>query len=138
MDTRSRPWKWTLAATGLETMKDAKSQAANQLNLVNSSRLQALRNKASQSVEFPPAVAEPASAGEDAADAGLQLIIEQRLNEILQQLPAGRQHSLFKIRYGHSPQQLLALPPRQAAAVLRIKLPNKPTHSSIVAARIRR
>lgn len=95
-----------------------------QLNLVNSSRLTALRQKASTAASEQSSAKLPKTAAntsrEDAETARLRAQIQQQLTSILSQLPAGRQQSLFKIRYGVTPEQLLELPVKQAAALLKI------------------
>lgn len=50
-------------------------------------------------------------------------LIDQRLVEILAGFPAGRQRSLFKIRYGIDPENLKQQPIRHIAKLLKIRHP---------------
>ncbi|MCK9605617.1 MAG: hypothetical protein M0R33_04100 [Methylomonas sp.] len=52
-----------------------------------------------------------------------QQLIDQRLAEILAYFPAGRQRSLFKIRYGVDPDNLKQQPIQQIFNVLKISHP---------------
>lgn len=98
------------------------SNGASQLNLVDSSRLQALRNKTTANRDATPSKrAGEQTNGLDAETARLRQQIQQQLSEILAQLPAGRQRSLFKIRFGITVDAIENLPPEQAAAILKIK-----------------
>lgn len=105
--------------------KDRPSTSASQLNLVNSRRLQALRKQVSGSAA--PQAAEsaaPTQPQESAKDSQLRRLAEQRLADILAQLPAGKQQQLFKIRFGITPDELQALPAKQFAEKLKI-MPGK-------------
>lgn len=93
----------------------------NQLNLVDSARLRALRNKTDAPTSSDrTGFGKPAI--EDSDDTRLRAAIRQRLEDILAGLPAGKQRSLFKIRYGLELDDLEHLPPEKVAAKLRIKL----------------
>lgn len=102
-------------------MSDDKSNSPNQLLLVRSSRLLALRDKAASSAEPAAPLPNSPQSDEDAHTARLRRLVEQRLNAILATLPAGKQRSLFKIRYGIDLEQLHALPLQKAAEILKIK-----------------
>ncbi len=102
-------------------MSQAKSTGPRQLQLINSSRLQALRNKAAS----PPEQAQhqpPVTQSEDAETARLRQLVEQRLAQILATLPPGKHRSLFKIRFGTELEALKAMSPQQASKVLKIKI----------------
>lgn len=108
-------------------MSDAKSSGANPLQLVHSSRLQALRAKSeaaqSQAPETKSAVGQcNASDREDAETARLRGLIDQCLQRILASMPSGKQQRLFKIRFGVTPEQIKSLPPQEAARRLKIKI----------------
>ena len=98
-----------------------------QLNLVNSNRLQLLRKQAmtsesgqiQQSASIGPSNANPE---DDAESIHLRNQVNQRLAEILTKLPAGKQRSLFKIRFGVELEKLEQMPVKQAAAILKIRL----------------
>ncbi|MGY6274989.1 hypothetical protein [Methylomonas sp. MgM2] len=100
-----------------------------QLNLVNSNRLQALRKQSSvdesdntqRTTSRHPA---GANAQEDAESNRLRTQVNQRLAEILANLPAGKRRSLFKIRFGVDLDKLEQMPSKQAAALLKIE-PNQ-------------
>lgn len=47
-------------------------------------------------------------------------LIDRRLADIFASLPAGKQQSLFRIRYGMAPGQLLKMPIRDIMAVLKL------------------
>lgn len=105
----------------------AASSGPMQLNLVNSSRLQALRrqvsatqNETNKQPGIPKASA--ANSQQEQEDAQLRLLVDQHLAEILAQLPPGKQHSLFKIRYGIALDELKALPAKRIAEILKIRL----------------
>lgn len=91
------------------------------LNLVNSSRLQALRN---QSAPGEDRDKQHKSAHQeqpqDAEQAWLQSLIDQKLAKILAEFPANKQRSLFKIRFGIALDELKNLPLKQVAAILKI------------------
>ena len=103
------------------------SAGRTQLNLINSSRLQALRkhsiapetNRAPQSA-LPQAAKQ--SLQEDAETIRLRQLIEHRLKEIWANLPIGKQRSLFKIRYGVGFDELDQLPIQRVISILRIDL----------------
>ena len=76
----------------------ANAGAPHELNLVNSSRLRAIREKqlldkpqSSKSFEPKPDLSELHMA---------QQLIDAALHEIISQLPEGKQRSFFKIRFG--------------------------------------
>ncbi len=94
----------------------------NQLNLVDSARLRALRNKTDAPSSDKTGFGFGKPAIEDSDHTRLRTAIRQRLEEILAGLPAGKQRSLFKIRYGLELDDLEHLPPEKVAAKLRIKL----------------
>ncbi|QPK65200.1 sigma-70 family RNA polymerase sigma factor [Methylomonas sp. LL1] len=101
-----------------------------QLNLINSTRLQTLRNQSSGAGQDPHRQSAFKNVGhpdheEDAQTARLRQRIDQRVIEILSQLPAGKQRSLFKLRFGLELDELKQLPIRQAAEILKIK-PDRP------------
>lgn len=92
-----------------------------------SSRLLAMRQKSIHSTPTDPTVTQSITktAGED-TDPQLLLarqLIDQRLVEILAGFPAGRQRSLFKIRYGTDPDILKQQPIRQIIKLLKISHP---------------
>ena len=92
-----------------------------QLNLVNSGRLQALRQQSGAAMENPAhRRATSGESKEHEESARLRRQIDQRLTEILARLPAGKQHSLFKIRFGVTLDELRNLPAEQAAKILKI------------------
>lgn len=102
------------------------SAGPNQLNLVNSKRLQALRNQSAQTrentaTEKPAGVFSDQATQEDAETRHLRRLIRQCLADLLAQLPVGKQHSLFKIRFGMSMHEFEQLPPQQAATLLKIE-----------------
>lgn len=101
------------------------SDSPSNLVLVNSQRLRNLAKRASDTEEQPasagfPFVSNPQEK-EDPANAELRQQIRQALAEILASLPAGKQRSLFKIRYGITLEALEQLPPQQAAATLKLE-----------------
>lgn len=81
-----------------------KPNAPNELNLVNSARLRAIRDQQSQNtVQAAKAVArQPENSDLRIA----QALIDSALHELLSQLPEGKQRSLFKIRFGVDPAEL--------------------------------
>lgn len=105
-------------------MTETKSSGPRQLQLVNSSRLQALRSKSAQTTESAKiqTPAKPTKPSEDPETARLRHLVEQKLSQILANLPAGKQHSLFKIRFGVELETLYSLPPQEAAKTLKIKI----------------
>lgn len=94
----------------------------NQLNLVSSERLRALRNKTGVHNIDKAGFGFAKPVIENSDEARLRAAIRQRLDEILASLPAGKQRSLFKIRYGMELDNLEHLPADQIAAKLKIKL----------------
>lgn len=105
-------------------LPETKSTGPTQLNLVNSRRLQELRKQsvAAGNAEAPatPPVSAGPSVKEDAETAQLRREVDQRLQEILARLPAGKQRSLFKIRYGVALDELERLPIQRVAVILQI------------------
>jgi hypothetical protein len=105
-------------------MSEVKSSGPRQLQLVNSSRLQALRTKSTPATgtaqNQPPA--KPIPQAEDAETARLRQLVEQRLAQILATLPTDKHRSLFKIRFGIELEALNAMSPQQASKVLKIKV----------------
>jgi hypothetical protein len=102
------------------------SPGPSQLNLVNSKRLQALRKQTSTIEEHTATGKQPDASlnqatAEDAETRRLRLFVRQCLADILAQLPAGKQNSLFKIRFGMSMHEFEQLSPHQAAEVLKIE-----------------
>lgn len=107
---------------------NAKQRPADptQLTLINSSRLQALRNtiNSTGSGISPAAVSKNADhlgQEEDAETARLRKLVEQQLATILAALPAGKRCSLFKIRYGMALDEFERLPVKHAAKILKLK-----------------
>ncbi|MGZ4957933.1 MAG: hypothetical protein ACXV7J_01660 [Methylomonas sp.] len=106
-------------------LPETNSTGPTQLNLVNSGRLQALRKQSGSPLKDEgrmvdsPQFAEP-NPKEDAQTAQLRRQVYQRLQAILAGLPAGKQRSLFKIRYGVALDELEKLPVQQVAALLKI------------------
>ena len=88
------------------------------LNLVNSSRLKALRER-SATPNAEPAIADNPTNLDD-----LQRFIASHIAQILASMPTGRQKSLFKIRYGLTPEDLQRQPAKQVAEILGIHLPS--------------
>jgi hypothetical protein len=110
-------------------MAKSPSRPADSL-LVNpgqSSRLQAMRQRAATSNQPAPAPAKPTlQAKDESLSPELALarqLIDQRLSEIMAALPVGKQQSLFKIRFGMEPEQIKALPIKQVFALLEINHP---------------
>lgn len=85
--------------------------APNELNLVSSSRLKALRDKQLQE-QAGKAHSSPAktSKAETSDLAVAQQLIDSALQQIISQLPVGKQRSMFKIRYGVDPADVKQLP----------------------------
>lgn len=104
---------------------ETKSAGPTQLNLVNSSRLKALSKQSGTSAKdeacpvASPELIRP-NPKEDAETARLRRQVDHRLQEILARLPAGKQRSLFKIRYGVALDELERLPIQRVAAILQI------------------
>jgi hypothetical protein len=99
------------------------------LNLVNSSRLQALRSKTSDPVtEANNEQVHPQADSGNIEEQRLRTLVGQRLSEILADFPAGKQRSLFKIRFGHTVDEVEQMPSHQAAALLKSKA-GKPKRS---------
>lgn len=90
-----------------------------QLTFVNSKRLQALRDKTAAA----PVVhqVQTNQGKEDAKTAHLRRLVQQRLTEILAQLPPGRQRKLFKIRYRVELEELDVMPIDEVARLLNVK-----------------
>lgn len=105
-------------------MNNDKAAEANPLQIVSSSRLQALRAKAeaaNQIVETPPASNAKSQSKEDAETARLRQVVEAHLQRIMATMPSGKQHCLFKIRFGASLLHIQSLAPKDAAKLLKIK-----------------
>lgn len=101
-----------------------------QLNLVSSSRLQSLRKQATaygDDAGNPSVLSQRVQPGkpDDAATKRLRQQVENRLQEIIATLPAGKQRSLFKIRYGVALDELEQLPVQKVAAILKILPDNR-------------
>ncbi|MGR8929982.1 MAG: hypothetical protein ACU836_05020 [Gammaproteobacteria bacterium] len=101
------------------------SQQPTQLNLISSNRLQALRNQASPRIEETPNSGKTthAKSAEDPYASRLREKVNQRLDQILDQLPAGRRQSLFKIRFGVTLGQFHELSVTEMARILKIGPP---------------
>ncbi len=97
---------------------EAEIVAPKQLNLLNSQRLRALSGK--KPTAAPPSNAAAQNPRENASTARLRQEIDRRLSEIMAGLPAGKQHNLFKIRYGVTPDEIRQLPVEQAAQMLKL------------------
>ena len=83
----------------------------NELNLVSSSRLKAMRDK--QLLEQggnAKTVHAKTSQAETSDLAVAQALIDAAIHQIITQLPVGKQRSMFKIRYGLDPSDLKQLP----------------------------
>jgi len=92
-----------------------------QLNLVNSSRLQQLAKRPeSEQTDGSPGAMPPKPGLKPDPSERLRQLAQQRVAQILAELPAGRQQSLFKIRYGMSVEELQRLPPEQMAKILKL------------------
>ena len=88
------------------------------LNLVNSRRLQALRERGTNAnVDIAVATTSDAT-GSDA----MQQFIALQIENVLAAMPVGKRKSLFKIRYGVTPDELRSQAPEQAAKILGISL----------------
>ncbi len=90
-----------------------------------SSRLLEMRNK-SLNPEPCKAVREVVTPDSNTQDSALFIarqIIDRQLNAILSALPAGKQRSLFKIRYGIELEQLKQQPIKQIIRLLKIDHP---------------
>lgn len=100
----------------------SKPTGPTQLSLVNSRRLQSLRRQAPPIENEQPAPSKKSHElrHEDAETARLRATVDQRIAEILAQLPAGKRRSLFKIRYGLGLDELEQLPLERVAALLKI------------------
>ncbi len=90
-----------------------------------SSRLQEMRNRA-LAANAPAAPARSQKQNYE-SDKGLspelalaRRLIDRRLAEVMDSLPAGKQKSLFKIRFGVEPEQIKQLPIRHIVAMLKI------------------
>lgn len=108
------------------------------LNLVNSSRLQALRNTGATGQEKIAAKIFEKSPDEEpeqnAETTRLKQQIDLRLREILADLPTGKQHSLFKIRFGVGLEELNNLPIKRVAEILKIT----PARAKLLTSRVTR
>lgn len=91
----------------------------NQLGLMNSSRLRAIRDK-TQTIDTPSP--KPKNSNAITSEELFREQINQCLADILATLPANKQRSLFKIRFGISLEELANLPMQDAANLLKIKL----------------
>jgi len=88
------------------------------LNLVNSRRLQALRERGTNANVAIETDTTPDTTGSDA----MQQFIALQIENILAAMPVGKRKSLFKIRYGVTPDELRSQAPEQAAKILGISL----------------
>lgn len=99
------------------------------VNPGKSSRLQAMRNKAMAANQSAPTDGRPQSkaASHDKTLSPELLLarsaIDRRLAEILASLPAGKQQSLFRIRFGIELEQLKNLPIKRVVGMLKIGHP---------------
>lgn len=91
-----------------------------QLNLVHSKRLQSLTSASSRIDQAKHAEIAATTLQDDPNAAYLLCQIQQRIAEILAQLPEGKHRSLFKIRFGVSLDELEKMSFQQAAAILKI------------------
>lgn len=109
-------------------------QIASELVIARSSRLQAMREASSkqQLTSKNSSDAPPPAAPADAELALARQLLDQRLQEILATLPAGKQLRLFKIRFGYEPEQIKQLSFKQAFKVLQISH-QMPTNSQRIA-----
>ncbi len=105
------------------------------VGFAQSSRLREMREKA-QGVAVPsptPRTTPPEASPNDAKlSPALRLarrLIDQRLAELLATLPAGKQNSLFRIRFGMELSQIKTLPIRQVFGKLKIADPQLPPQS---------
>ena len=104
---------------------EPKNASPTELNLINSKRLQTLRQNSLASEAEPTndntsSDSLVSNAKEDARTKKLRRQIDQRLAEIVAQLPVGKQHSLFKIRFGVALDEIQNLPLEQIAQILKI------------------
>ena len=106
--------------------KTAGVSSATVVNLGKSSRLQAMRDKA----VVAETRAQPGPPANRIDDSGLspelllaRRMIDQRLAEIWAKLPAGKQNSLFKLRYGVDLEQVRNLPIKRLVKLLQIQEP---------------
>lgn len=95
-----------------------------------SSRLQEMREKA-MAARQTPVVNEPQQALPSKLEKHLspelimaRQLIDQRLAEILAGLPAGKQRTLFKIRFGVELEQIKSLPMKRVISLLKIAHPD--------------
>ncbi|ANE56058.1 hypothetical protein [Methylomonas sp. DH-1] len=105
------------------------------VGFAQSSRLRKMREKALGAATPAPAVT-PAIAETSAGDTKLspelllaRRLIDRRLSELLATLPSGKQHSLFRIRFGIELNRIKDLPIRQVFSRLKIADPQLPPHS---------
>jgi len=93
-----------------------------------STRLQEMRQRAATANQPAPAPTQPTlQAKDESLSPELALarkLIDQRLSEILTTLPAGKQRSLFKIRFGMEPDKIKELPIKQIFTLLTINHPS--------------
>lgn len=105
------------------------------VGFAQSSRLRQMREKALGATAPSPApqTSKPETSPNDAKLSPELLLarrlIDQRLAELLATLPAGKQNSLFRIRFGLELSQIKALPIRQVFGKLKIADPQLPPQS---------
>jgi hypothetical protein len=93
-----------------------------------SSRLRDMRNSVLEAKAPAPLVQPKKQTTRDDKDLSPELtlarrLIDQRLAEIMATLPAGKQLSLFKIRFGVELDQIKTLPIKRVVAILKISHP---------------
>lgn len=108
------------------------------VGLAQSSRLREMREKVNAGTPLRPDRA-AAKISADKQSQGLspelllaRQLIDQRLAEILAGLPAGKQRSLFKIRFGVEIEQIKHLPIRGAVSLLAINHPDLLSSSPVM------
>ena len=85
--------------------------APHELNLVSSSRLRALREKQQHEKTGNIHATQTTVLQSETSDLTVaQAMINQAIQQVLDKLPVGKQHSLFKIRYGTDPAGIKQLP----------------------------
>ena len=105
------------------------------VGFAQSSRLREMREKAQgAAVPSPAPRTTPPEASPNDAKLSPELrlarrLIDQRLAELLATLPAGKQNSLFRIRFGMELSQIKTLPIRQVFGKLKIADPQLPPQS---------
>ena len=78
--------------------------APNELNLVSSSRLKAMRDQQLQAQAGKAKAVQARISEKETSDLAVaQQLIDSALQQIISQLPVGKQRSMFKIRYGVDP-----------------------------------